>query len=109
MIQDRPLTGYGLGNWATVYPKYASVDDGRYANQAHNDWLQSFAEGGVLGFFALAAFACAIFRPALVSVWGVGLLAFLLHGLVDYPLQKPILTAWMSVLAGAVAAADYDL
>ena len=106
MIQARPLLGYGLGNWATAYPAHASVDDGRYANQAHNDWLQSFAEGGILNLLALAAFALLIFRPAISSIWGVGILAFLLHGLVDYPLQKPILTAWMSVLAGALAASE---
>ena len=44
MIRERPLQGYGQGNWATVYPSHARVDDGRYANQAHNDWLQMFAE-----------------------------------------------------------------
>ena len=28
-------------------PHYAIVDIGAYANQAHNDWLQWTAEGGI--------------------------------------------------------------
>jgi O-antigen ligase len=91
-----------------VYPRFATVDDGRYANQAHNDWLQCWAEAGIPGFLALSAFALLVVRPSFASVWGIGIVAVLLHGLVDYPLQKPVLTAWMSVLAAAVSVAEED-
>ncbi len=45
MLRDRPLMGFGLGNWPRAYPQYALFDDGTYANQAHNDWLQWAVEG----------------------------------------------------------------
>lgn len=38
MIADKPLTGFGLGTWAVVYPAYARFDNGLAANHAHNDW-----------------------------------------------------------------------
>lgn len=37
MLRDRPVTGFGPGTWPTVYPRYATTDDGLFANQAHND------------------------------------------------------------------------
>ncbi len=106
MVQARPLLGFGMGNWATVYPSFARVDDGRYANQAHNDWLQTAAEGGFIALAALLAFAAGLLRPAFRSLWGIGVVAMLVHGLVDYPLQKPILMAWLMVLSAAMLAAE---
>ncbi len=48
MILARPLTGFGLGDYATVYPGFAVADDGLHINQAHNDWVQWAAEGDCL-------------------------------------------------------------
>ena len=47
MTRDRPLTGFGLGAWSSAYPGYARFDDGSFVNQAHNDWAQWAAEGGI--------------------------------------------------------------
>ena len=46
MAAAHPWLGTGLGTWPTVYPQYAIIDVGAFANQAHNDWLQWTAEGG---------------------------------------------------------------
>jgi hypothetical protein len=54
MIHDRLWAGLGLGTWSAAYPAYASYDDGTFVNQAHNDWLQWGAEGG-LPFPSVAA------------------------------------------------------
>ena len=54
MARDRPLAGFGLGTWSTAYPAYARYDDGSFVNQAHNDWVQWAAEGG-LPFLVLMA------------------------------------------------------
>src|ERR1035441_10457121 len=45
MIAAHPWAGVGLGTWPTAYPRYAIVDTGLWANQAHRDWLQWMAEG----------------------------------------------------------------
>ena len=105
MIADRPWMGTGLGTWATLYPRYASIDTGVFMNQAHNDWAQWAAEGGVPFLIMLAVFAACLCRPAFRSIWGLGVLAFLLHGFLDYPMQqRPALAAWFFAMAGATCA-----
>ncbi len=49
MFRARPLTGWGLGAWAYVYPAYARFDNGTFYAYAHNDYLQLLAETGVIG------------------------------------------------------------
>jgi hypothetical protein len=108
MLHDRPGMGFGLGNWARAYPGYALFDDGTYVNQAHNDWAQWAAEGG-LPFFAILLSLVAMALPAaLRSVWGIGLVSVWVHCLVEYPLQqRPAIGAWFFVLLGALAAARH--
>jgi O-antigen ligase len=105
MIQQRPWTGFGLGAWPIVYPRYALYDDGSFVNQAHNDWAQWAVEGGIP--FAVLFLMLAIMAAprAIDSIWGIGLLALLAHALVDYPFQqRPALGAWWFALLGALAA-----
>lgn len=105
MIQTHPWAGSGLGTWSRVYPRYATVDQGLFLNQAHNDWAQWTAEGGLPFFFFLFFFAALLWKPAIRSIYGIGMVAFLLHALVDYPLQqRPALAAWFFCLAGVVCA-----
>lgn len=105
MVRDRPLTGFGLGAWSSAYPAYARYDDGTFVNQAHNDWVQWAAEGGVPFFLLMLFVAAALARPAWRSLWGIGLMAVFLHALVDYPFQqRPALAAYFFALAGALAA-----
>jgi hypothetical protein len=46
MIAARPWSGFGLGTWPVVYPAYAIIDNGRFANRAHSDWLEWTVDGG---------------------------------------------------------------
>ena len=100
MIADRPLAGFGLGTWSTAYPAYARYDDGTFVNQAHNDWAQWTAEGGIPMLACLLWIAAGTIRPALRAQWPIGLVALLLHCLVDYPLQKPALEVVFFLLLG---------
>lgn len=34
MVAARPLMGYGLGTWQTVYPQYATFDNSLYAQRS---------------------------------------------------------------------------
>jgi O-antigen ligase len=105
MLRDRPAMGFGLGNWARAYPHYALFDDGAYANQAHDDWLQWAVEGGIPFFAILLALAVMVVPAAVRSVWGIGLLSVWGHCLVEYPLQqRPAIGAWFFVLLGLLAA-----
>ena len=104
MIRERPLTGYGLGTWRLVYPEFATFDVAVVANEAHDDWLQWAAEGGipfVLILFGLAAWLSTL---AWKHVWGLGIPAVFLHCFFDYPTHLPALAAVFFLLAGALAA-----
>jgi O-antigen ligase len=105
MVRDRPLTGFGLGAWSSAYPAYARYDDGTFVNQAHNEWVQWAAEGGVPFFLLMLIAVVGLARPAWRSLWGLGLMAVFLHALIDYPFeQRPALAAYFFALAGALAA-----
>jgi O-antigen ligase len=104
MFKDKPLLGVGLGNWPTAYPRYALYDDGRYANQAHNDWAQWAVEGGAPLLLLQLALAFWAIPKALRSGWGTGIAAVLLHCFVDYPIQRPAVALVFFALLGAIAA-----
>jgi len=105
MVRERPLAGFGLGTWSSVYPKYARYDDGTFVNQAHDDWAQWAVEGGVPLFLAMLAVVAMLLPNTLRSLWGIGLIAVFVHAAVDYPFeQRPALAAYLFALMGALAA-----
>jgi O-antigen ligase len=104
MVHARPWTGFGLGTWSMAYPGYALFDDGTFVNQAHNDWLQWAVEGGIPLILIMLAVAIWTIRPALHTLWGIGICAVFLHCLIDYPMQqRPALTAFFFALLGTLA------
>ena len=48
IIQDAPLTGTGLNTYGIAMLHYQTVQDGNYYIEAHSDYLQLAAEGGLL-------------------------------------------------------------
>ena len=104
LIADHPFAGTGLGTWPTVYPRYAVIDIGVFANQAHDDWLQFTAEGGVpFGLVIFSLFLWSI-RPAFRTVWGLGVISVFLHAAVDYPFSRPALGSWPILVIAMLAA-----
>ena len=102
MFKEHPLTGFGLGSWSAAYPQFARFDDGRFVNQAHNDWAQWAAEGGLGLLAGMLTLVASLLRPAWRTIWGVGLLFVFVHALVDYPFQqRPALAAFFFALLGA--------
>lgn len=101
MWADAPLTGIGAGSFLHSWPEYSATDnrmlgglpfldsqDGeRYAEAAHNEYLQILSSYGLVGF---ALFCVVVFlargrdRGAFLSL---GALAILAAG--DYALQRP--------------------
>jgi O-antigen ligase len=103
IIKEHPWSGTGMGTWPTIYPHYAVIDIGAFANQAHNDWLQWTVEGGVVfGLLMLSLFGWSVPR-AIRTVWGVGLLSVFLHATVDYPFFRPTVAAWPVVVMALLA------
>jgi O-antigen ligase len=107
MIKGHRLFGVGLGSWPTVYPRYEVIDVGMFANQAHNDWLEWTAEGGLpFGIAMLTLFVWCL-RPAFRSTWGIGVIAVFLHGCVDYPFSRPALGSWTILVISMLAVAQW--
>ncbi|HEX6545691.1 MAG TPA: O-antigen ligase family protein, partial [Bryobacteraceae bacterium] len=104
MIQTRPLTGWGLGAYVPVYKMFALYDDGTWVNQAHNDYLEWAAEGGIPYALVMVLLIVWTIRPAFRSVWGIGLVAFALHAFVDYPFARLGTCGWYFALAGMLGA-----
>jgi O-antigen ligase len=103
MVKERPLLGFGLGTWSTVYPGYAQFDDGLLANQAHDDWAQWAAEGGLPFAALMLAVAIASTRMAFRTIWGLGVTAVFVHCTVDYPIQRTGVALTMFIVMAAVA------
>jgi O-antigen ligase len=95
--------GSGLGTFTEVYPMFENPDTviARYANHAHNDYLEVVFEAGLIGagvvLLTLAIWAVFSFRawrgraedqlwPRTASIV-IGLV--LTHSIVDYPLRTP--------------------
>ncbi len=105
MIADRPWVGFGLGTWPTVYPAYAVIDTGGFANRAHDDWLEWTSDGGLpLGLAMVTVFLWCL-HPSCASPWGIGVVAVFLHAMVDYPFSRPALAAWIVAMIALLASA----
>src|ERR1700677_3881967 len=107
MIAARPWIGWGLGCWPAVYPAFATFDPGAIVNQAHCDWLQWIAEGGLPVGFAMLSLALWALRPAIRSIWGIGVIAVLVHGAFDYPFSRPAVGAWPILILSMAAVTQH--
>ncbi len=68
MIWQKPVLGWGLGTFPTVYPHFRSFYTDAFVNQAHNDVIQFVVENGVVGLVALVWFVVALCRNAVRSI-----------------------------------------
>jgi len=113
MVFANPITGVGLGNFGTVYPKY-QVPHTADVKQAHNDYLQIACETGFVGAAAFIAFwgyfvwwgILRILRePDPVYRWLIaglfcGIAGILFHAVVDMDFVNPSLATLALLMAG---------
>jgi len=119
MFLKKPVLGWGLGTFATVYPGFRSFYSTFFVNQAHNDYLQLLVETGLLGFAIAIWFLVRLFRQAATKLkdWTehstgtltvaalLGCIGILVHSFVDFNLQIPANAALFYVLCGIAASA----
>jgi O-Antigen ligase len=108
MIALHPWIGWGLGCWPAAYPAFATFDAGAIVNQAHCDWLQWTAEGGWPVGVAMLSVALWSVRPAMQSIWGIGVIAVLIHAAFDYPFSRPAVGAWPILILSMAAASQHE-
>jgi O-antigen ligase len=79
-IKAKPILGCGIGNWKIMSVKYDSANMYSYIVPyvAHNDFLEIFAETGVIGFIPFIVFIYLIFRLTFTNIklWLKGLTGF---------------------------------
>jgi len=119
MFSKRPVSGWGLGTFPTIYPSYRSFYTNLFVNQAHNDYVQLLVETGLLGFGLMLWFLVGLYRYGLPTSrrwefqWDgavsfaalLGCSGILLHSFVDFNLQIPANAALFYVLCGLAASA----
>jgi O-antigen ligase len=112
MFAQKPILGWGLGTFPTVYPQFRSFYSNFFVNEAHDDYLQLLVETGVLGFAIMTWFLIALYRNALRKLrdWPneingtvtlvclLGCTGILVHSFVDFNLQVPANAALFYVL-----------
>jgi O-antigen ligase len=117
MLVKRPIWGWGLGTFPTVYPQYRSFYTNLFVNEAHNDYAQLLVETGVLGFVLMLWFLTQLYRASLSLLPGwqnkwdravslaalVGCTGILVHSFVEFNLQIPANAAFFYVLCGLAA------
>ncbi len=100
MFFANPILGVGMGAyWATI-PRFHNASGSMTPQQAHNDYLEVLASGGVVGFAILAWFAVAVFRRTKenlrsanhfrgAAAFGaaIGIVGVAVHSLVDFGLH----------------------
>jgi len=113
IVRDFPLFGTGLNTYGVSTLFYQTVLPDRHVNEAHNDYLQIAAEGGLLVgipvLCCIVVFCQALRRRFLQdagSIWWIrtgaviGLLAIAAQSVVEFSLQLPGNAVLFCVLCG---------
>ena len=117
MFSQRPIWGWGLGTFPTVYPSFRSFYTNLFVNEAHNDYAQLLVETGLLGFALMLWFVISLYRHGLPTSrrwefkWDgavslsalLGCTGILFHSFVDFNLQIPANAAMFYMLCGLAA------
>ncbi|HET8898123.1 MAG TPA: O-antigen ligase family protein, partial [Rhodanobacteraceae bacterium] len=118
---DNAPFGSGFGSFVPMFEQatHGALMRSGYINNAHNDYVQWWFEGGYLAVGVLLAAQTVLLRALLgllrlpedsrlrskgLAAAG-GVLVLLLHSIVDYPLRTPALMSVAGLLAGIVVAA----
>lgn len=62
VIKAHPIVGSGLGSFGVIYTRYDSRNGFYRLEQAHNDYLQTLSDGGILGGLIGLSFLVILFR-----------------------------------------------
>jgi O-antigen ligase len=118
VIRDFPLTGVGAGNFSNAMRLYQTSDRTYFWNEAHNEYLQVAAEGGLLLSIPVAAVLVALIatgRRALArqddaTIWmrvgaAAGLVGVAIQGCLETGLSLPA-NGMLAAVAAAILVHD---
>jgi len=111
MAADHWALGTGFGSFDAAFPLYRPPSIHVRWQHAHNDWLQSAAEGGWVTPILVLAIGVSVFRRRGTTTTSrlaraihlgalAGIVAVALHSFVDFPLKIPAVAVLAAVLIG---------
>lgn len=103
-IIEKPFTGHGIGNWKIVGNKYVTdyIEQYIVPKYVHNDFLEVFAEVGILGGLLFVGFFVMLFitlykRKDRLKNWKLegsliifSIMAYIIDSNLNFPFQRPI-------------------
>ncbi len=113
LFRDHWLLGSGLGSFQYAFPKYQSIPGDAVWDHAHDDYVETLAETGVVGGLLVLTALIMWFRLAFSHLrerlknrggWiqlgaALGCCGLLLHSLFDFNLHIPANALWFGVCA----------
>ena len=113
VFKANPIFGAGLDAFGNAFTRYDTLSGAFRIEQAHNDYLQMLADGGVFGFVCLIAFLGILFRNGIRNIIAdhsdlgrsisIGALAgcfgIAIHSFFDFPLRTPSNALFFLLLA----------
>lgn len=111
LIKNQPILGVGFGGYAAAIPRYDKSGGAFYLEQAHNDYLEILANGGIVGFALFGAFGAIVvsrllrnlksrdqFTKSCAFGASLGIFGVLIHSFVDFGLHIMINALILAVL-----------
>lgn len=116
---DFPLFGTGIDTFRDIYPSYKSLEIASRINFAHNDYIQLLVETGIIGFVLIMISTFVLIKLSLQKIsyyfnkkdyfagyirLGAfcGIIAILIHSLVDFNLHIPANAIYFALLIGII-------
>lgn len=118
IIKDFPVFGAGFGSFFHIYPLYKTISDNYIYDHVHNDYLELFTDGGLIGFILAAWFVLAVLfhglkmihvrrdrYAVLVGIGAIsGIVALLAHSVTDFNMHNGAVGLYFFFLCGLVVA-----
>lgn len=118
VIKEYPFLGSGLGSFGVIYTRYDTRNGEYRLEQAHNDYLQTLSDGGIIGGLLGIAFVVILFRKGFarrethdkfrggVTTGALaGCFAVLVHSFFDFTLHTTA-NALLFLILAAIATQD---
>lgn len=115
LFKENPLTGVGFGGYWVGITNYDDTSGNLSLQQAHNDYLELLASGGIIGFILVTWFLFTLARKARENLYSennfrraasigslLGCVGVAVHSIFDFGLHTPIIALVFTTLLAII-------